>query len=332
MKYIFKDSCIGVSIFRQAGAEPTITLVSVVDITDSTANVNVSIADGEDVSKTGVLVDTDPLFSNPTTFEDNGVVSTIAINTLTAETTYYVKGYVIDNGVTIYSSNVLNFTTASGSILPAELQACEYLETDGACWIKLSQKNIQYNNKIELKFSIINDANNNTLLFGARTLANNNCLMVYTSPMYSDFRIWYGTGSAASQSFSYNFANNQDFIVSTTNNNADWSVYDFNGNLIWNHYFNLAYPTGNQNLYLFNAALPTINPASASFAGTKIYYFEIETICKYVACYIKSGKTFIDNKGNNCPAGTCGMYDIVNQVFYTNDGTGTFSKGADINI
>ena len=148
--------------------------------------------------------------------------------------------------------------------------------------------------------------------------------------MYSDFRMWYGTGASSQRSFSYNFANNQDFIVSSLPNNADWSVYDFNGNLIWNHYFSLAYPTGSQNLYLFNAALPTIVPSSASFAGTKIYYFEIENTCKYIACHIKSGKTFIDNKGITCQAGTPGMYDVVNNIFYTNDGTGAFTVGPDI--
>lgn len=230
----------------------------------------------------------------------------------------------------LYYSFMCGGEPPTPSILPVELQACEYLEADGSSWIKLDQKNIQYNNKIELKFSIINDANNNTLIFGARTAANNNVFIVYPSPMYSDFRMWYGTGTPGSQNFSYNFANNQDFIASTTNNNADWSVYDFNGNLIWHHYFNLAYPTGTQNLYLFNAALPTLNPASASYPGTKIYYFEIETICKYIACYVKSGKTFVDNKGNVCPAGTPGMYDVVNNLFYTNDGTGTFSVGPDI--
>lgn len=317
------------SNFTTLEIAPTITLVNITNITDASADVNVLLT-GSNITKTGVEIDTDPTFSNPTQYEENGAVNSIAIDNLTAETTYYVRGYVIWNGQTIYSSNSLNFTTESGSILPSALQACEYLEADGASWIKLDQKNIQYNNKIELKFSVINDANNNTLLFGARAASNSSMLMIYPSPMYSEFRMWYGTGTT--QSFSYNFANNQDFIVSTTNNNADWSVYDFNGNLIWHRYFNLAYPTGNQNLYLFNAALPTIYPASASFAGTKIYYFEIETICKYVACYIKSGKTFTDNKGNTCPAGTCGMYDVVNQVFYTNDGTGTFSKGADINI
>lgn len=313
---------------------PTISLVNITNVASDSADVNVSVVNyTARTTKTGVLVATDPLFSNPTTFEENGVVSTIAIDTLTEETTYYVKVYVIDNGVTIYSSNVLNFTTASGSILPKELQACEYLEADGSSWIKLDQKNIQYNNRIELKFSVVNDANNNTLIFGARTGANNNAFIIYPTPMYSEFRMWYGTGLGASQSFTYNFAQNTpDFIASTTNNNADWSIYDFNGNLIWNHYFNLAYPTGNQNLYLFNAALPTLNPASAAFPGTKIYYFEIETICKYIACYVKSGETFVDNKGITCPAGTCGMYDIVNNIFYTNDGTGTFSKGADINI
>ena len=65
--------------------------------------------------------------------------------------------------------------------------------------------------------------------------------------------------------------------------------------------------------------------------GSKIWYIETNTF-RLLPCYVKGGKTYTDNKGNVCGAGTCGMYDVVNHVFYTNDGTGTFSKGGDINI
>ena len=58
--------------------------------------------------------------------------------------------------------------------------------------------------------------------------------------------------------------------------------------------------------------------------GTQIYHISMQP------CYVKTGKTFKDIKGNTCPAGTIGMYDIINNDFYTNDGDGTFTKGNDI--
>lgn len=310
MKYIFKDSCIGVSVFRQAGASPTITLVSVGDITDSTANVNVSIADGDDVSKTGVQVDTDPTFSNPTQYEENGAVNTIAVDNLTEETTYYVRGYVVWSGQTIYSSNTLNFTTASvPSILPDELQGCEYLKTDGNAYIKLTGVDISQIRTAKVK--IIGDS-----AFGINL----------TTP-----RLFRTLG--VSGKYAFNWFNNTNITSSTSIANIctitlddDTDTITFNGETkissVARTYFN-----GTLMLFGFNN-----NGNYQTFGNTPtIYYFETN-IFNLISCYVKSGKTFIDNKGNVCSAGTCGMYDIVNQVFYTNDGTGTFSHGADINI
>ena len=56
---------------------------------------------------------------------------------------------------------------------------------------------------------------------------------------------------------------------------------------------------------------------------SKIYYFKIydnnnNLICDLVPCYRKSD-------------GVIGMYDLVSDVFRTNLGTGTFTKGPDVN-
>ena len=56
-------------------------------------------------------------------------------------------------------------------------------------------------------------------------------------------------------------------------------------------------------------------------SGSKIYYLRCElngiAIADFVPCYRKAD-------------GVIGMFDTVAQVFYTNAGTGTFTKGADV--
>ena len=89
----------------------SITILSVVGIGYDGATINVSIMHGGNVSKTGIEVDTDPTFSNPTIFEENGAVSSVVVDGLNDNTLYYVRAYVIDNGVQIYSTNSSNFTT-----------------------------------------------------------------------------------------------------------------------------------------------------------------------------------------------------------------------------
>lgn len=60
----------------------------------------------------------------------------------------------------------------------------------------------------------------------------------------------------------------------------------------------------------------------STYAKAKMYYFKVynedELVNYLIPCYRKS-----DN--------VIGMYDLVNNVFYTNAGTGTFSKGEDVN-
>ena len=63
------------------------------------------------IEKTGILVDTSSLFNNPSRFEEGGVVRTITATNLTPNTRYYVKGYVIKDGITVYSSNTQDFLT-----------------------------------------------------------------------------------------------------------------------------------------------------------------------------------------------------------------------------
>lgn len=70
------------------------------------------------IIKTGIEVDTNSSFSNPTSFEENGVVSSINATGLTAETGYYVRAYVVDDqGNRIDSENTETFTTAAQPVI-----------------------------------------------------------------------------------------------------------------------------------------------------------------------------------------------------------------------
>lgn len=312
MKYLFRDNCVGISIFRQAGVAPSITLVSIANITDNSATVNLSIADGDDVSKTGVEIDIDATFSNPTSYEENGAVNSVAVDSLTAETTYYVRAYVIWSGQTIYSTNTLNFTTGSGSLLPPELQACEYLETDGNCHILLSGISTQNINAIECK-CITNTSN--ATIFGARLSTTSLQLFVDNqSPTHYSLRFF------SNQTITSNVNPNNILVFKYANGVASFNSQDITNT----HSYN---PISVKIALFANNNNGTITHIS----NCKIYNWSCN-LGNLVSCYIKIGKTYIDTKGNVCSAGTCGMYDIVNQVFYTNDGTGTFSHGADINI
>ena len=65
------------------------------------------------IVKTGIEVDIDNQFNNPTSFEENGVVSSINATELSPETPYYVRAYVVDDlGSIYYSENTETFTTA----------------------------------------------------------------------------------------------------------------------------------------------------------------------------------------------------------------------------
>ncbi|MBR2241011.1 MAG: InlB B-repeat-containing protein, partial [Clostridia bacterium] len=79
---------------------------------------------------------------------------------------------------------------------------------------------------------------------------------------------------------------------------------------------NVSNPTSSTNLLIGDRG------SRVSLLQGKIYYFKItdrttgDVVRDFVPCYRKSD-------------GEIGLYDIINGVFYTNNGTGTFEKGAD---
>ena len=199
--------------------------------------------------------------------------------------------------------------SGGGSLLPPELQACEYLQTDGNAYIKLTGVDISQIRTADVKF--IGDS-----AFGINL----------TTP-----RLFRTLG--VSGKYAFNWFNNTNITsnVSITNPctitlNDDTDTITFNSETkissVARTYFN-----GTLMLFGFNN-----NGNYQTFGNTPtIYYFETN-IFNLVSSYIKTDEIFVDNKGITCPAGTSGMFDTINRIFYTNDGTGAFTPGTDINI
>lgn len=207
------------------------------------------------------------------------------------------------------------------SILPKELQACEYLESSGTQYIILNNDIIVNNfESFEIKTQVNYSTLGGTTVFGSRETYNGNSLQLYagnnnyqlryftqnTTPTF-DLRV--PSGSILEMSY--------DFNTKTVIGNGISQIYNF---VVQR---NITKP-----LMLFGFL--NINTPSILSNG-KIFYFR-SNLFNLISCYVKSGKTFVDNKGNACQAGTPGMFDIVNNVFYTNDGTGAFTVGPDIII
>lgn len=203
------------------------------------------------------------------------------------------------------------------SILPKELQACEYLECSGTQYIILN--NIITNNfeSFDIKTQV-NYTTSGTTVFGTRESNNSYSLQLYAGnnnytlryfvrDTSNNFNLGVSSGSILEMSYDYV---TKEIIANGNSLNYPLTVYR-----------NISKP-----FMLFG--FMNVNTPSILSNG-KIFYFRCN-LFNLVACYVKTGETYTDTKGNACVAGTPGMYDIMNNLFYTNDGTGNFTVGPDI--
>lgn len=189
------------------------------------------------------------------------------------------------------------------SILPAEYQRVEYLESDGNQWIDTGV--LPLGKKVEMKF-LVTDNTNTTGLFGSRqsqtsASARSHNLFVHNK----EIRIDYTWDSGF---------NNFDFILNediTCVINEDGSVM-FNNTLFEQR---RKRTSCSYTIYLFN-----FNNAGTPYTkGTpqRLYYCKIADERYFIPCYRKVDKVV-------------GMYDVIEGIFYTNAGTGTFTVGRNI--
>lgn len=193
------------------------------------------------------------------------------------------------------------------SILPSEYQQVEYIEGTGTQYIQLPY-GFDNTDTIIIDASI-NEINTDRFLVAPTTWNDNNNRFAIVGIYGSVYCIGYGntsTGNTRLLPYTTNdydvhrwTYNNYMFDMPELNLTKDARSYTFGGTT--------------QNLKLFYGY--------ARISAGKVAYYKHSklngNVYEFIPCYRKAD-------------GVVGLYDRINNVFYTNDGTGTFGKGSDV--
>ena len=202
--------------------------------------------------------------------------------------------------------------TVSTGRLPAEYQEVEWIESHGAQYINTNTNNENFG--FEVKFISYDELANTDYgaILGGRYSSNNNAVELnsYTS---TDHPTWSGTLRLGGSSQNYDAHFNpkgQVNVIKYMN-----GVYTANGT-------DYSYAAGNINntRYVYLFALRN-NTSASSQGNIRMYYAKLYhsgvLARDFVPCYRKADSVI-------------GMYDLENDVFYTNAGSGTFTKGGNV--
>lgn len=189
---------------------------------------------------------------------------------------------------------------ASGD-LPSEYQRVEYITSSGSQYIDLG---ISLTRSSVITCTAMLNANPaaNVYLFGGRTSATSNNLQFYRNQA-SQFTLDYG--SYADNRIQIAQIYNAWFTVQIGNSKMliDSTEYSLSSTAD----FSTPYT------YLFDA----YNKHSGQKWTGRVARFAVEGVMDLIPCYRKSDSVI-------------GMYDLISGTFFTNDGTGSFTKGADV--
>ena len=243
------------------------------------------------------------------TFDSNGGTVGTNSKTITVGSTYGSLPTPVREGYTFMGWKERN----DDYFLPSEYQEVEYIESTGTQFID-TEFTPNQDTSVETKFSLLKE--DGGFLYGSRYSSISRCysfvLASETTSSKKKFRADYNSNLIYTNNYLADQIINNIFIAK-----QDKNEFYINNNLeIVHSYSNFTTPGS---LYLF--ALNQ-NNSVIFFTSAQIYYFKLydnENLIRYmIPCYRKS-----DNE--------IGLYDIVNGIFYTNSGTGTFNKGNNIN-
>ena len=198
--------------------------------------------------------------------------------------------------------------------LPLQYQEVEFLYSDGSPFIQTALKLTQ-EHAVKIKFTLsIIDAQFG--IFGSRSSAiSNNFSASYNANERNRLFVDFGTYSITRVNL-YNSEQNTPYIIIVDKNKREICADD--GTVIARNTtpFNESFETPSEAL-LFR----TYGGFTTNILVGKVYYYEVYSkgilIAQLIPCYRKS-----DNKP--------GMYDLVNNQFYTNAGTGEFIVGPNV--
>lgn len=197
------------------------------------------------------------------------------------------------------------------TLLPSEYQQVEYIQSSGNQYIDtnvLGKSGLTY----ELKF-ILSNLSSDVIPMGCRE-ENSYRAYLLDKEVDNDVFLGFGTNYIKTNISGSIFSNVN--IVKTILKDGEQKIY-INNELEYENNLSQSFSINNS-IYLFASNNGTV--ITNKLVG-KVYYAKIydnDTLIRdFIPCYRNS-----DNE--------VGMYDLVNDVFYTNQDTDTFAKGANV--
>ena len=204
-------------------------------------------------------------------------------------------------------------------LLPDEYQQVEYIESTGTQYIdtRYYPNNLS---EIKCKFMYNSLPSFASSVFGVRE--NDGTVKQFLMSVYNeDLWVVNGLNNTAINGITPTEA--IDYIISISPSEAYWNeikILDMTKDVS---------NCPNYSLYIFGRN--TKNGFANPLFG-KVYYLEIyeqgRLTYKFIPCY--STTTVTDVNGKQCSSGTKGLYDTVEGKFYTNQGTGEFIAGPEV--
>ena len=225
-----------------------------------------------------------------------------------------------------YAQN-LNVKEKVLKLLPDEFRQVEYIESTGTQYIDTNVKPT-INTKVKCVLSSKKmGTNQNIAYYGARTSCSANTNFGFLN--YSTSRqLRFDRGDFVFSGYS-NLVQAGTFYEIIQDKNENYvdglKVSESNG----------VFDNVNYNIYIFGINENGNFIKSTAWAEDEISFkfFKIynndEVVRDFIPC--KSTTIVTDVNGKQCPSGTNGMYDTVEGKFYTNQGTGEFIAGPDVN-
>lgn len=210
------------------------------------------------------------------------------------------------------NNNLDEILYQSQNVLPNTYQEVEYLESTGTQYIDTGYTFTNPNFKIELKYQ--KNTSLATNVFGVDT-------RVTPRQMHGNIynRTFYLGNSSVVNNVTQELNTDYDYTVVFNENGAYFKLneneYSYTGTTAWNG--------ASLSDYLFTSHQTEAGGTLYNMKG-RIYYARFYNennvmVRNFIPCYRKS-----DNEA--------GMYDTINNVFYTNEGTGDFVVGENVDV
>ena len=224
----------------------------------------------------------------------------------------------------IYSDGKLEVKSKEYAFLPKVFTKLEYIESTGTQYIDTKYM-INENFKYKIKFSITDTRTSSEIwpmLMGSYGTSNASDGKNYSIGYSPSTKLLARSATGGEEQYELN----EIKIIERTISKLKVNGREYITNKEWKG------PPAN-NVFIFNVYSSNLGVSQDFAAKARVYSAEIydgnTLVRNFIPCKCTEKVINVDNV--QCLAGTVGMYDLVEEKFYTNKGTGTFTPGPEVN-